>query len=165
MVAIFLLSAGRQPEFVRKYPVATKRVVRAVLKAADFAPAIRREPPGVSSMAVSPLATSMPYRQCETSRMTNGESTIQRTHCASTRCDFMNSASIKSTPQKVIAEGTDWRFLNELKRELKTLEDMKRPGSFGGARIVDLLLAAGGRCLLPLHRRRPTRTVTTSGCR
>jgi NitT/TauT family transport system substrate-binding protein len=27
---------------------------------------------------------------------------------------------IKLTPQEVIAEGTDWRFLNELKRELKT---------------------------------------------
>ena len=26
---------------------------------------------------------------------------------------------IKSTPQKVIAQGTDWRFLNELKKELK----------------------------------------------
>jgi NitT/TauT family transport system substrate-binding protein len=26
---------------------------------------------------------------------------------------------IKSTPQKIIAEGTDWRFFNELKRELK----------------------------------------------
>jgi NitT/TauT family transport system substrate-binding protein len=26
---------------------------------------------------------------------------------------------IKSSPQKIIAEGTDWRFLNELKRELK----------------------------------------------
>ena len=26
---------------------------------------------------------------------------------------------IKSTPQKVIAENTDWRFLDELKRELK----------------------------------------------
>ena len=25
----------------------------------------------------------------------------------------------KSTPQKIIADGTDWRFLNELKRELK----------------------------------------------
>ena len=27
---------------------------------------------------------------------------------------------IKSDPNKIIAEGTDWRFLNELKRELKT---------------------------------------------
>jgi hypothetical protein len=26
---------------------------------------------------------------------------------------------IKSTPQQIIADGTDWRFLNELKRELK----------------------------------------------
>jgi NitT/TauT family transport system substrate-binding protein len=26
---------------------------------------------------------------------------------------------ITSSPQKIIAEGTDWRFLNELKRELK----------------------------------------------
>jgi NitT/TauT family transport system substrate-binding protein len=26
---------------------------------------------------------------------------------------------VKSSPQKIIADGTDWRFLNELKRELK----------------------------------------------
>jgi NitT/TauT family transport system substrate-binding protein len=26
---------------------------------------------------------------------------------------------IKSTPQRIIAQGTAWRFLNELKRELK----------------------------------------------
>ena len=26
---------------------------------------------------------------------------------------------ISSTPQQIISEGTDWRFLNELKRELK----------------------------------------------
>jgi hypothetical protein len=26
---------------------------------------------------------------------------------------------IKATPQKLIAQGTDWHFLNELKRELK----------------------------------------------
>ena len=27
---------------------------------------------------------------------------------------------IKSSPQKIIADGTDWRFLDEIKRELKT---------------------------------------------
>jgi len=27
---------------------------------------------------------------------------------------------IKSSPQKIISQGTDWRFLNELKKELKT---------------------------------------------
>jgi NitT/TauT family transport system substrate-binding protein len=26
---------------------------------------------------------------------------------------------LKSTPQKLIAQGTDWRFLKELKKELK----------------------------------------------
>jgi NitT/TauT family transport system substrate-binding protein len=26
---------------------------------------------------------------------------------------------LKSSPQKLIAQGTDWRFLNELKKELK----------------------------------------------
>ena len=26
---------------------------------------------------------------------------------------------IKSSPTQILAEGTDWRFLNELKRELK----------------------------------------------
>jgi NitT/TauT family transport system substrate-binding protein len=28
-------------------------------------------------------------------------------------------AMMKSTPQKIIAQGTDWRYLNELKKELK----------------------------------------------
>ena len=44
-----------------------------------------------------------------------------------TRRRFLTNASlrlhevglIKSSPQKIIADGTDWRFLNELKRELK----------------------------------------------
>jgi hypothetical protein len=28
--------------------------------------------------------------------------------------------SVPRSPQKIIAENTDWRFINELKRELKT---------------------------------------------
>ena len=44
-----------------------------------------------------------------------------------TRRRFLTNASlrlhevglIKSSPQKIIADGTDWRFLDELKRELK----------------------------------------------
>jgi NitT/TauT family transport system substrate-binding protein len=27
--------------------------------------------------------------------------------------------AIKMSPQQIIAQGTDWRFLNELKKELK----------------------------------------------
>jgi NitT/TauT family transport system substrate-binding protein len=30
-----------------------------------------------------------------------------------------DAGMIKSTPNRIIAEGTDWRFLNELKRELE----------------------------------------------
>jgi NitT/TauT family transport system substrate-binding protein len=32
---------------------------------------------------------------------------------------LQEAGMIKSTPQKIIAEHTDWRFLNELKHELK----------------------------------------------
>jgi len=34
-------------------------------------------------------------------------------------CVFVICVFIESSPQKIIAEGTDWRFFNELKRELK----------------------------------------------
>jgi NitT/TauT family transport system substrate-binding protein len=30
-----------------------------------------------------------------------------------------DESQIKSSPNKIIADGSDWRFLNELKRELK----------------------------------------------
>ena len=33
---------------------------------------------------------------------------------------LQETGMVKSSPQKIIADGTDWRFLNELKRELKT---------------------------------------------
>jgi NitT/TauT family transport system substrate-binding protein len=29
------------------------------------------------------------------------------------------SGFIRATPSKILADGTDWRFFNELKRELK----------------------------------------------
>lgn len=32
---------------------------------------------------------------------------------------FHEVGMIKSSPQKLIAQGTNWRFLNELKKELK----------------------------------------------
>jgi NitT/TauT family transport system substrate-binding protein len=33
---------------------------------------------------------------------------------------MQETGMIKTSPQKIIADATDWRFLNELKRELKT---------------------------------------------
>ena len=35
------------------------------------------------------------------------------------RARLHEAGMITSTPNKIIAEGTDWRFLDELKRELK----------------------------------------------
>ena len=32
---------------------------------------------------------------------------------------LQEAGMIKTSPQKIIANGTDWRFLNELKKELK----------------------------------------------
>ena len=34
-------------------------------------------------------------------------------------CAFAMWVFIEASPQKIIADGTDWRFLDELKRELK----------------------------------------------
>ena len=112
-----MLTAHR--EFVRKYPVATKRVVRAVLKATDLcasepARAARRLVDGGFieryDYALQTL-NEVPYNNW---REYDPEDTMRfyalRLH---------ESGLIKSSPNKIIADGTDWRFLNELKRELK----------------------------------------------
>ena len=106
-------------EFVRKYPVATKRAMRAILKAADLcahrAGALARQlvDGGFTDRYDSALQTlsENPYDKW---REYDAEDTMRfyalRLH---------EAGMIKSSPQKIIADGTDWRFLNELKRELK----------------------------------------------
>ena len=44
---------------------------------------------------------------------------IPKTRSTTTPCDSTRLGMVKAIPQKLIAQGTDWRFLNELKRELK----------------------------------------------
>ena len=106
-------------EFVRKYPVATKRALRAILKSADLCAV---EPDRVARTLVErgfanrqdyarQAMTEIPYAKW---REYEPEDTVRffalRLH---------EAGMIKSSPKKLIAEGTDWRFLNELKRELK----------------------------------------------
>jgi NitT/TauT family transport system substrate-binding protein len=106
-------------EFARKYPVATKRALRAILKAADIC---ALEPERSAEFLVDKGYTpnysyaiqtmqELPYGKW---REYDPEDTVRfyalRLH---------EAGMIKSSPQKLIAEGTDWRFLNELKRELK----------------------------------------------
>ena len=106
-------------DYVQDYPVATKRVLRAILKAADLCVS---DPAGVARQLVDGGFTSrydyalqalsdIPYDKW---REYDAEDTMRfyalRLH---------EAGMIKASPQKIIADGTDWRFLNELKRELK----------------------------------------------
>jgi NitT/TauT family transport system substrate-binding protein len=106
-------------DFVREYPVATKRVLRAILKATDICAAdpekaARRLIDGGFTQrydyALQSL-TDLPYDRW---REYDPEDTLRfyalRLH---------EAGMINSTPNQLLAEGTDWRFLNELKRELK----------------------------------------------
>jgi NitT/TauT family transport system substrate-binding protein len=110
--------AGNQ-EFVRKYPVATKRVLRAVLKAADIcATDPVRAAQGLVDRGFTPrydyAFEALHAISYDKWHEYDVEDTI-RFYALRMR----EAGMIKSTPQKIIAEGTDWRFLNELKRELK----------------------------------------------
>jgi NitT/TauT family transport system substrate-binding protein len=112
-----MLAANR--DFARNHPVATKRVLRAVLKAADFCAA---EPIGAARQLVDGGFTPQYDYALQTMhdvvydkwRDYDAEDTV-RFYALLLR----EAGLIKSTPQKIIADGTDWRFLDEVKRELK----------------------------------------------
>jgi NitT/TauT family transport system substrate-binding protein len=105
-------------EFVRKNPIATKRVVRAMLQATDLCvsePALvaqRMVDRGFTARhdyAVQTLA-DVPYNRW---RDYDPEDTI-RFYALRLR----EAGMLKSSPAKIIADGADWRFLNEVRREL-----------------------------------------------
>jgi NitT/TauT family transport system substrate-binding protein len=106
-------------EFVQKRPVATKRATRAILKATDIC---ALEPERVARFLVDKGYTrnydyalqtlkDIPYGKW---RDYDPEDSVRfyslRLH---------EVGMIKSSPQKIIAQGTDWRFLKELKKEMK----------------------------------------------
>jgi NitT/TauT family transport system substrate-binding protein len=106
-------------EFVRTHPVATKRALRALFKANQIC---ALEPERAARLLVDKGYTKayentlqtiqeIPYSQW---REYDPEDTVRfyalRLH---------EVGMLKNTPQKLIAQGTDWRFLTELKRELK----------------------------------------------
>ena len=112
-----LVAANR--EFARKYPVATKRALRAILKAGDLCASDPTRAvsaytkhaypanPDYARQAISEL----PYGKW---RDYNPEETV-RFYALRLR----EAGMVRGAPQKLIAQGTDWRFLNELKKELK----------------------------------------------
>jgi NitT/TauT family transport system substrate-binding protein len=106
-------------DYVQQHPVATKRVLRAILKATDLcagdptAAARRLVEGGFTARYDYALQTmrDVPYDKW---REYDAEDTVRFWALRAHELGF-----IKSTPQKIIAEGTEWRFFDELKRELK----------------------------------------------
>jgi NitT/TauT family transport system substrate-binding protein len=115
----FCCMLGGNREYVRNHPVATKRVIRAILKATDLcatepASAARRLVEGGFTPRYDYALQTLSENAYDKWREYDAEDTIRfyalRLH---------EAGFIKSSPQKIIADGTDWRFFSELKRELK----------------------------------------------
>jgi NitT/TauT family transport system substrate-binding protein len=105
-------------EFFRKHPVASKRGLRAILKAAHFC-AVE---PERAARLVADKGYSYEYAL---QTMKEIAYTRWRDYDAEDTVRFYalrlhEAGMIKSTPSKIIGQGTDWRFFNELKRELKS---------------------------------------------
>jgi NitT/TauT family transport system substrate-binding protein len=105
--------------FVQQHPVATKRALRAILKAADLC---AQDPERAARVLVDRKSTprydyalqalqEIPYNRW---REYDPEDTVRFYALR-----LQEAGMIKSSPQKIIAEGTDWRFFNELKKEMK----------------------------------------------
>jgi len=116
----FCCVVAARRDFVREYPIATKRALRAFLKAADIC---AQEPERVARFLVAKgyeprydlgleVLKKLPYNRW---REANPEDTL-RFHALR----LYEAGMIKNNPNKLVAQGTDWRFLNELKKELKT---------------------------------------------
>jgi NitT/TauT family transport system substrate-binding protein len=112
-----LLAANR--EFHRKHPVATKRAMRAILKAADLC---SQDPAGVARRIVDRgFAVSYEYAH-QTTRELNYRAWREFDPGEAVRVYALRlgeAGFIKSTPKRIIAEGTDWRAFTELRKELK----------------------------------------------
>ena len=112
-----MLAANK--DFVRKHPVATKRAVRAILKATDVC---ATEPERAARILVD-LEISKSYEyalQALKDLPYNRWRELDPTDAVRFWSLRLHEAGlIKNGPNKIIAQGTDWRFFNELKKELK----------------------------------------------
>ena len=115
----FCCLLGGNVDYVRMHPVATKRVVRAILKATDLcatdpARAARRLVDGGFTPRYDYALQTLNDNPYDKWREFDAEDTIRYYALRLREAGF-----IKSSPQKIIADSADWRFFNELKRELK----------------------------------------------
>jgi NitT/TauT family transport system substrate-binding protein len=117
----FCCLVGANKEFVRKNPVATKRALRAILKGADIC---AREPQRVARFLVDKGYAQNYGYALQTMKEMQMAYGVWREYDPEDTVRFyalqlQEIGMIKSSPQKIIAQGTDWRFLRELKKELK----------------------------------------------
>jgi NitT/TauT family transport system substrate-binding protein len=106
-------------DFVGKYPVAAKRALRALIMASEIC---SQDPERTARFLVGKGYASeydyaleamktVPYARW---RDYDPESTLNFYALR-----LREAGMIKATPQRIITQGTDWRFLNQLKKELK----------------------------------------------
>src|SRR5215831_15769963 len=115
----FCCMIGGSRDFVRKYPIATKKVVRAILKASQLC---ATEPERIARLMVDrSYASNYEYmvqllKEVRYGRWReyNPEETMRFYALRLHEVGF-----IKASPQRIIAQSTDWRFINELKKEMK----------------------------------------------
>ena len=105
-------------EFVRRYPVATKRALRAILKGVDLCSS---DPSRVARFwadrGLGNYELSLQVlRELPFGKWREIDVADSLRFCALRLHDV---GAIRSSPQRIIAEGTDLRFLNELRSELK----------------------------------------------
>src|SRR3984957_2932877 len=110
---------GTRTEFAQKYPVATKRLLRAILKGADLCVS---QPARVAQLLVDNGYTER-YDYALQS-LNDMRYDVWRDYDPEDSLRFYSlrlheAGLVKSDPQKLIADHADWRFLDELKRELK----------------------------------------------
>ncbi len=115
----FCCTLAGNREFVARYPVATKRVVRAFLKAADLCVSA---PEQAARLIVDGGFTERYDYALQT--LTENPYSAWREFDAEDSIRFYalrlhELGMIKSSPKRILADGTNWRFLDEVKRELK----------------------------------------------
>jgi NitT/TauT family transport system substrate-binding protein len=113
-----MLAANR--DFAQKHPVATKRALRAMIRAASLCAA---DPELATQILVDRGLASQ--RDYVLQMMKELPYSLWRNYDPADTLRYYSlrlheAGIIKSNPQKILAQGTDWRFLNELKKEMKT---------------------------------------------
>ena len=115
----FCCMAAANREFTRKYPIATKRALRALLKATDLCAS---EPVRAAQLMVDRgvagkyeyVLQSVQEIRFSKWRDYDAEDTVRfwalRLH---------EAGIIKTNPKKLVSQGTDWRFIADLRKELK----------------------------------------------